>query len=108
MSDIHDKLFESLANEQRRRLLFALLDEPTSISLDSPPDATGEQRMRLIERQHNHLPKLADAGFVRWSPTTDTIARGSEFEEIRPILELLSENDEQLAAVQWPRVTGDR
>lgn len=89
-----DRLFEALANKHRRQILFSLRDGALSISLDSPPDGIDEPRAGFIEQRHTHLPKLADYGFIRWDPGTNTVERGSQFEEIKPVLELLDESRE--------------
>ena len=89
-----DELFDALANEQRRRILFSLRDGPPPISLDSPPDEIDDPQDVIVEQRHTHLPKLADYGFVRWEPGTNTVERGSQFEEIKPVLELLDKSRE--------------
>jgi hypothetical protein len=42
-----------------------------------------EIRGDLLE---NHLPALAEAGFIEWDRETGTIAKGPRFEEIKPLL----------------------
>ncbi len=94
MSALSDTLFEVLANEHRRRILFALVDQPPSespIYLDGPPDAADGDPTADIERQHIHLPKLADDGFIEWHRNLNAVEPGPRFEEHRPVLELLSE-----------------
>ena len=91
MPPITDKLFEALANEHRRRILFSLADDPTPMALDSPPDAGDSETMVRAAQYHTHLPKLADYGFVRWAPEENVVEEGAQFEEIKPILELLEE-----------------
>lgn len=94
MSALSDTLFEVLANEHRRRILFALVELPPNeppIYLDAPPDAAGMDPAVTIERQHIHLPKLADYGFIEWHRNLNAVEPGPRFEEHRPVLELLSE-----------------
>lgn len=87
----NDRFFEALANGRRRQILFSLKDGPPAISIDSPPDGTGERKTVLVDQHHTHLPKLADYGFIRWEPETNTVEKGPQFEEIRPVLELFGE-----------------
>ncbi|TMT87729.1 hypothetical protein E2L06_14475 [Haloterrigena sp. H1] len=94
MSALSDTLFEVLANEHRRRILFALVDLPPSeppIYLDAPPDVASGDSTANIERQHIHLPKLADYGFIEWHRNLNAVEPGPRFEEYRPVLELLFE-----------------
>ncbi|MFC4439741.1 MULTISPECIES: DUF7344 domain-containing protein [Natrialbaceae] len=88
---MNDRLFEALANERRRQILFSLKDGPATISIDSPPDGIDERKAVILEQRHTHLPKLADYGFIRWVPGTNTVEKGSRFKEIKPILDLFDE-----------------
>lgn len=93
----YDRVFEALASEQRRRILFALLDEPLEVDGGS---LTGERELPdtvLLERRHIHLPKLADYGFVRWRPEKNVVEKGPQFEEIDPVLESLAAHQPRLA-----------
>ena len=95
MSVLNDVLFEVLADEYRREILFTLLEQPASdppIDLDAPPDAAGGDSTAAIERHHIHLPKLADYGFIEWNRNLNAVEPGPRFEEHRPVLELLSEH----------------
>jgi len=95
MSALNDALFEVLADEHRREILFTLVDQPPSeppIYLDAPPDTAGGDPTADIERQHVHLPKLADYGFIEWNRDLNAVEPGPRFEEHRPVLELLSEH----------------
>lgn len=99
MSDVHDLLFEALANEQRRRILFGLLerDSPaeTTIDIDTPPDTTTGGETTALEQYHVHLPKLDAFEFVDWNPRANTVKPGGRFTEIRPVLQLLHDNRER-------------
>ncbi|WP_449272360.1 DUF7344 domain-containing protein [Halorarum halophilum] len=90
---MNDFTFDALANGHRRTLLVELFESrshedtihvPTD--RDSRADDPDRQRMALY---HTHLPKLVDYGFVRWNENTHEICRGSRFEEIRPLLEVV-------------------
>ncbi|QLG49445.1 DUF7344 domain-containing protein [Natrinema halophilum] len=95
MSQIYDALFEALANEHRRRILFGLIDRKrqgeSPICIDVPPDTAGGQNIASIECHHVHLPKLDDYGFIDWNQRTNTVEAGDRFADIRPILEQLRE-----------------
>jgi len=93
MGQLNDDMFDALANKQRRELLFALTEKSpqidSSVNLDTPPDAISPDEIDRISRQHVHLPKLDDYGFINWMPNINTVERGHRFEEIKSVLELL-------------------
>lgn len=101
-----DEMLLALADVHRRRLLVALLDHDERAEDDTrvPEDVhTGEsdlERLRIL-LFHVHLPKLDDAGFVRWERATGTVESGPRLEEIRPFLELMDEKAGELP-VDWP------
>ena len=93
-----DEMFDVLADQKRRTLLFALLETSPHIDApinhDSPPDAS------RVEYQHRHLPKLDDCGFIEWTPGINEVERGPQFDEIAPLLELLDAHGETLPQVK--------
>lgn len=93
-----DEMVEALANVQRRKLLVALLEHNPQ---DDAPvtvvdEADAEVFERLVSMRHVHLPKLADAGFIIWDDESHEVSKGPNFEEIRPLLELLDDHAEEL------------
>lgn len=101
MIKIHDGLYDVLSNVHRRHLLFALLEKtPQTESpsdLDTPPDTETADGTTGVEYHHCHLPKLADKGFIEWTPDTDRVERGPRFDDIRSTLELLAAHHEDLS-----------
>jgi hypothetical protein len=69
-----------------------------SLFEDSLGDETlvvvGQWEQNQIVLYHNHLPKLDDQGFIQWDPETKMIERGERFDEIRPVLETVSADDD--------------
>ncbi|AGN02065.1 hypothetical protein L593_10600 [Salinarchaeum sp. Harcht-Bsk1] len=53
-----------------------------------------------IAIHHTHLPKLEADGYVEWNPEDETIVKGPNWEEIAPLVELLSENEDEFP-MQW-------
>lgn len=92
-----DNVYDCLANEQRRRLLFSLLVENSQtaspIDLDTLLDITVFDYPQIVKYQYVHLPKLDDHGFINWIPDTCFVEKGPEFGEIKPVLKLLAEHD---------------
>lgn len=96
-----DEMFIALSDTYRRRLLVALLKHnPRKISgLSIPEDIhTGEKEMEDLRAImfHNHLPRLEEAGFVRWNKVVDTVMKGPRFQEMRPFLELMHNHADEL------------
>ena len=93
-----DEMMDALAAEGRRKLLVSLLeqqpgDDPIAVA-DSGSDA---DRLRI---QHAHLPKLAARGFIDWDRETDEVTAGPKFDDIQPLLELLTDHEDELP-VDW-------
>lgn len=94
-----DDAFDALAHFQRRKLLLALLEHNPQD--DSPVvtvrDANEANEMQqLIDMEHVHLPKLDDYGFIEWDRDHNEVAKGQNFDEIRPLLELLDGHEDEL------------
>lgn len=100
-----DSAFDVLSSRDRRRILLDLLEHNprsersllavTAESGRRPPESS------RIEFVHAHLPKLEESGLVRWNRSRREITTGPNFEDIRPLLELLDENEERLPGA-WP------
>ena len=94
-----DEVMNALANVQRRKLLIALLehnpqDDMPVVIADS--DGETDAIERLVAMQHVHLPKLVEYGFIEWNEDTHEVMKGPTFDEIRPLLELLDDHEDEL------------
>lgn len=95
-------VFEALAKESRRKLLFALwaenpndhdrFDPLTLLEVGKPPD----DDVTEIALHHHHLPKLADIGVLRWEPESGKISTGPQWDDIALLLELLDDHRTEL------------
>lgn len=94
-----DEMLDMLVHVQRRKLLVSLLDHnpqddsPAAIA-DSETDEDSIEL--LIEMRHVHLPKLADRGLIEWDRQDHEVLKGPNFDEIRPLLELLDDHQDEL------------
>lgn len=96
-----DHMVDALADIQRRKLLVALLehnpqDDTPVVIANSKSEADAVER--LVTMQHVHLPKLVDYGVIEWNEETHEVTKGPKFDEIRPLLELLLNHEDELPA----------
>lgn len=100
-----DEHFDALSNPHRRRLLVALLEHnPQRDDAVRPEDIhEGEKALEVLREGlfHIHLPKLEEAGFIEWNRDTHEVVKGPEFDEIRPLLELMQDHADELPD-DWP------
>lgn len=93
-----DDMLDMLRHIQRRKLLVALMDhnpqDDTPVVVDSNDDTDSLER--LVQMQHIHLPKLAEYEFIEWDRDTHEVSKGRNFEQIRPLLELLDNHQDEL------------
>ena len=116
-----DSTFDALTDRDRRRLLVDLMDHNPQFV----PQLTGASKELadadevLLESQlagsHEiadvdedllrmhcvHVPKLVEYGFVEWDEDDHDVTKGPQFDEIRPILELLDDRRDELPG-EWP------
>jgi hypothetical protein len=99
-----DRAFDVLGHAYRRRVLH-LVDEHSAagespLSVDDVVRRIDDEGVALRLR-HTHLPKLADIGYVEWDETSGTIRAGPVFDEIEPLVELLTRHQDELPG-EWP------
>jgi hypothetical protein len=99
---VFDDGLDAIANPKRRRLLIALLEHNPIDEEDDVPvvivdtDADAEIVELLVEMRHTHLPKLEEYGFIRWNRDSHEVVKGPRFDEIRPLLQLLADHEDEL------------
>lgn len=100
-ADRWDQLFDVLSAEPRREIINSLLDEPKERRLPLPeaaqsPNQSIDSAMLTIKLRHQHLPKLADAGYVRWEQEPFCVQRGPNFAEPALIVETVFESIDEI------------
>ena len=85
-----DSLLEVLKSRERRVILWSLVDTTTENRLDSLIE-TIDTEIPEMELHHTHLPKLEQAGYIKWDQNSNTISRGPHFFEIKPLIQLLDD-----------------
>ncbi|WP_204959904.1 DUF7344 domain-containing protein [Salinigranum salinum] len=91
------------AHPDRRRLLVYLVDGNPEKFDDIPEHIRvaehidDDERRTLLEMlETEHLPLLEENGVIDWDREQDVIVRGEQFDEIRPILRLISDHEDEL------------
>jgi hypothetical protein len=91
------------ANRDRRRLLVYLVDGNPEETEDIPEhirvaEHLGDEERRVLKEMlvTEHLPLLEENGLIEWDRETDVIVRGEQFDEIRPLLTLITEHRSDL------------
>lgn len=114
--DNWEDAFDCLRARERRVVLLALRQQTSRPLLlagegaqsgqAAQSDATDELRLDDVDAEldglrmhHVHLPKLADAGYIEYSEGGARVSRGDSFEDIEPLLDVLSENEGSLPGI---------
>jgi len=104
-SNALDTQLEVVASGQRRELLCSLLERSPQDDGTGRVPTRGEEKRRLTEMVHCHLPKLASTALVTWDRDTGRVSRGPKFDDIRPLLALLEAHTNELSTA--PAATPD-
>lgn len=94
-----EEALDVLGERERRKLLVALMDhnpQPDLPSLAGTDERDISELEGLEAMHHVHLPKLVDFGLIEWDRENHEVSKGPNFVEIRPMLELLDNNSEEL------------
>jgi hypothetical protein len=100
-----DRTFDALRHPYRRRILMLVSEhnprDEDEFAAEEITAAADDLELLTIELYHVHLPKLVEAGYIDWDEETRTIRKGSDFEEIAPLLRLMTDHQDELPA-DWP------
>ena len=95
------ELLEILSHPHRRRIITRLHDRnPRDEDEFELEELEGDDELEneTIALIHNHLPKLAEAGFINWNQEQQIVTRGPRFEEIAPLIDLMVAHEDELPA----------
>ncbi|MBX0293566.1 DUF7344 domain-containing protein [Haloarcula nitratireducens] len=100
-----DHLFKCLSHPTRRRILTTLATENPSeeeeFEVSDFEIADGELERFETQLYHQHFPSLAEGGYIAWDRNTDTVTRGPNFGEVRPLIKLMNNHEDELPE-DWP------
>lgn len=96
-------LFEMLSHPFRRYILLCVDDDSPCRKREllagaTEPNGTDPDVLTL-QLRHRHLPKLAEAGYIDWDRSSETVRRGRNFEEVEPLLRYLHDHQDEIPAV---------
>lgn len=93
-----DRLLDALQSRPRRQLLVNLARKNPRDEADQLDELTveGDEAAFLTRLHHVDLPKLDEMGFVEWDRRTGEITRGPQFDEIRPVIEMMIRHADEL------------
>jgi hypothetical protein len=91
-----DRTLSILSHRHRRQILFQMHEHgPANGDAFTIADLRTkdvDETQWAVELSHVHLPKLAETGYIEWDRETHTVRRGSEFDEVAPIIAILREH----------------
>ena len=93
------ELLEILSHPHRRRIITRLHDRnPRDEDEFELEEVVGDEELdnETIALIHNHLPKLAEAGFINWNQEQQIVTRGPRFGEIAPLIDLMVSHEDEL------------
>lgn len=81
-------------------VLYSLRNAPEERRLPLPdaamaPQTSLDSEELTIHLQHNHLPMLADAGYIRWEREPFCVQRGPYFEEVESVFDVILDSIDQ-------------
>ncbi|WP_254534502.1 DUF7344 domain-containing protein [Halomarina litorea] len=95
--DTTSELLDALSDPRRRRVVYALADSEDRLSVDDlaqivADNETGRADPARVDRihltlVHNHLRRLADAGFLQYDEERETVAATSTSPEVETLVD---------------------
>ena len=88
-----------LSDPDRRRLLLRIREHNPEDAEQMPRETTdsdAEFRRAFSQMYHLHLPMLAAADVIAWDRDQNVIRRGPDYDELRPLLDLFHDHEEEL------------
>jgi len=96
-----NEVLYALSAEPRRRVIISLMDGERGEAIELPegamsPNAEDDPEDLLTVLYHQHLPKLAEMGFIRWDDERKVVTRGPRFEQAAAVLRALEADASEL------------
>ena len=95
-----DQLLANLSDSTRWSILVRLgEDNPRDTDEFTSPDVDEDDEdfeLFAAEVTYEHLPELDRDGFIDWDRESDTITRGPNFEDVRPLITLIQNHQDEL------------
>jgi len=88
-----DDCLRALGHERRREVVTTLTDIDSPISVGALAGGDEQRRLALI---HNHLPMLANGGYIDWDRDAGRVRRGPRFDEVATLIDLFRTHGDDL------------
>ena len=101
-----NRLLQVLAKRQCRTIVFSLLSTDPTEQVPLPesamiPGEPVDPAQLTVDLQHNYLPTMADAAYIRWSNDPFTVQRGPRFDEPATVIRLFVDNADEFPSTLW-------
>ena len=96
-----DQVLDQLSTRHRRLVLLSLKHGGPTTETNVMIRGTDDEGAGEIQLLHSHLPKLEDAGYIKWDRDAGEISKGPRFDDIEPLLELIENHADELPP-DWP------
>ncbi|GAA1290974.1 hypothetical protein GCM10009647_000020 [Streptomyces sanglieri] len=83
-------MMDALRERTRRVILMTLLGDTTETSLATLERQINDENAQ-VQLFHSDLPRLANAGYIKWDDDSENISKGPRFSEVEPLVQLLRE-----------------
>ncbi|MXR51021.1 hypothetical protein GRX03_05295 [Halovenus sp. WSH3] len=99
LADRWRQIYRTLQSGTRRQIIGSLLEADADASL-SLPEAANSPEYRLdpelltTNLVHEHLPLMAEGGFIEWERDPFTVARGPQFADVASVLLAVDQSEE--------------
>jgi len=87
-------IYTVLAAGHRRQIVGSLLEAPPTRTLSLPeaanlPDYRVDPELLHANLVHNHLPMMAEPGFIEWEKDPFTVRRGPNFGDVAAVIQAI-------------------
>ena len=92
-------IFRTLVSNTRREIIAALVENPPDRAVSLPeaansPECRREPDSLSVDLIHNHLPMMAEKGFIEWEREPFCAKRGPRFDDVGEVITAIQTHDQ--------------
>lgn len=92
-------IFKILGSSTRREIIAALVENPPDSAVSLPeaansPECRREPDSLSVELVHNHLPLMAEKGYIEWQKEPFCARRGPQFDDVGEVITAIQTHDQ--------------